>query len=548
MRRTRFALVAFLAAFMAALMSASLAAAQDPVAGDFQKVTLDDNTQNPMELDVAPDGRVFYIERDGRLQIWKPDTQQTVDRGHDPGHAAARRTACSASQLAPDFDTSQLGLPLLLAAARTARARRSSRASRSTATRSTWLRAEDPHLPAPDRAVLPLLRLAVLRPRRQPLHLDGRQHEPVRLRRLRPDRRAPRPRVLGRAAHGGQHERPQRQDPAHQAAGDPDRHARRRHDVHDPGRQPLRRAGHEHKTRPEIFGMGFRNPFRFTVDPKTGWVLMGDYGPDASTTNANRGPQGSVEYNVAHEGRQLRLAVLHPRQRRLQRLRLRDRDLGRQVQLRRAGQQLAQQHRPDQPAAGRSAPSAWMGYTETDPRFTPDLGTGGAPMGGPRYHYDPTSSRTASSRRSTTTSGSSASGTTAGSRPPTSTPTRRDDRVSDAFALGTGYKRPMDIDFGPDGALYVIEWGSGFNGNNADSGVYRIDYIAGDKAPIAQATGDADHRPRAARRSSSRAPARTTPRAPRSPTRGTSTATARPTRPTRTRRTPTRPTAPTRPS
>ncbi len=59
----------------------------------------------------------------------------------------------------------------------------------------------------------------------------------------------------------------------------------------------------------------------------------------------------------------------------------------------------------------------------------------------------------------------------------------------DAFALGTGYKRPMDMDFGPDGALYVIEWGSGFNGDNADSGVYRIDYISGEKAPIAKATG-----------------------------------------------------------
>ena len=56
------------------------------------------------------------------------------------------------------------------------------------------------------------------------------------------------------------------------------------------------------------------------------------------------------------------------------------------------------------------------------------------------------------------------------------------------FALGTGYRRPMDLDFGPDGALYVIEWGSGFNGNNADSGVYRVDYIAGDKAPVAAAT------------------------------------------------------------
>ena len=58
----------------------------------------------------------------------------------------------------------------------------------------------------------------------------------------------------------------------------------------------------------------------------------------------------------------------------------------------------------------------------------------------------------------------------------------------DPFALGTGYKRPMDLDFGPDGALYVIEWGSGFGGDNADSGIYRIDYVAGDKAPIAEAT------------------------------------------------------------
>ena len=39
------------------------------------------------------------------------------------------------------------------------------------------------------------------------------------------------------------------------------------------------------------------------------------------------------------------------------------------------------------PAIGASA---WMGYGDQDPRFTPTLGTGGAPMGGPRYHFDPT--------------------------------------------------------------------------------------------------------------------------------------------------------------
>jgi glucose/arabinose dehydrogenase len=37
-----------------------------------------------MELDVAPDGRVFYIERDGRLRIVKPDTGTTVTAGTLP--------------------------------------------------------------------------------------------------------------------------------------------------------------------------------------------------------------------------------------------------------------------------------------------------------------------------------------------------------------------------------------------------------------------------------------------------------------------------------
>ena len=100
----------------------------------------------------------------------------------------------------------------------------------------------------------------------------------------------------------------------------------------------------------------------------------------------------------------------------------------------------------------------------------------------------------------------------------------------DPFALGTGYKRPMDLDFGPDGALYVIEWGSGFGGDNADSGVYRIDYIAGDKAPIADATGTPTTglAPLAVQFDGSGS---SDPRAARSPTRGTSTATATSTRP-----------------
>ena len=253
---------------------------------------------------------------------------------------AARRTACSASQLAPDFAFSKWVYLFYSQLPDNTRTQVVSRFKMNGDTLDLSSEQRILTFQHQTRPVLPLLRLAVLRPRRQPLHLDGRQHQPVRLRRLRPDRRAARPRVLGRAAHRGQHQRPQRQDPAHQADGDPDGPPGVGTTYTIPAGN-LFAERHGDKTRPEIFGMGFRNPFRFTVDQTTGWVLIGDYGPDAGTTNANRGPQGSVEFNVLTKAGQLWLAVLHPRQRRLQRLRLRHQGLGRQVQLRRAGQRLA---------------------------------------------------------------------------------------------------------------------------------------------------------------------------------------------------------------
>ena len=46
------------------------------------------------------------------------------------------------------------------------------------------------------------------------------------------------------------------------------------------------------KTRPEIYAMGFRNPFRIGVDPATDRLYVADYGPDAGAANPDRGPGG----------------------------------------------------------------------------------------------------------------------------------------------------------------------------------------------------------------------------------------------------------------
>src|SRR5262249_18007776 len=47
--------------------------------GSFEKTVLDNNgLVEPIALDVAPDGRVFYLERVGRLNIFLPATSTRV--------------------------------------------------------------------------------------------------------------------------------------------------------------------------------------------------------------------------------------------------------------------------------------------------------------------------------------------------------------------------------------------------------------------------------------------------------------------------------------
>ncbi|MDA0159025.1 ThuA domain-containing protein [Solirubrobacter ginsenosidimutans] len=457
------------------------------MAADFQKVTLDDNTQNPMQLDVAPDGRVFYVERDGRVQIWKPDTRQTVTAGKVPV-TLSQENGLLGIALAPDFAF------------------------------SNWVYLFYSQLP--DNT----LTQVISRFKVNGDTLDLSSEQKILTFQHQTDQCCHSSGALGFGPDGslyastGDNTNPFDSDgfaPLDEQPGrehwDSQRTAGNTNDLNGkilhimPNAIPTGPPGvgttytipsnnlfpeaqdTNDKTRPEIFGMGFRNPFRFTVDKTTGWVLMGDYGPDAGTGNANRGPQGSVEYNVLTKAGNygwpycIRNNVPYN-----------DYDFATKTSgpkfncdapVNNSKNNTGLTNLP--PAIGASA---WMGYTEQDPRFTPDLGTGGAPMGGPRYHFDPTLS---SDRKfpayydnkwfvgewnngTIKTADLDASGNISKFAP---------------FAIGSGYLRPMDIKFGPDGALYVIEWGSGFGGDNADSGIYRIDYTAGDKAPIANATG-----------------------------------------------------------
>lgn len=52
------------------------------------------------------------------------------------------------------------------------------------------------------------------------------------------------------------------------------------------------------KTRPEIYTMGHRNPYKIKSDDVSGYAIIGEVGPDAAGPDPERGPTGSDEFNL----------------------------------------------------------------------------------------------------------------------------------------------------------------------------------------------------------------------------------------------------------
>ncbi|MGH7638297.1 MAG: c-type cytochrome, partial [Gemmatimonadaceae bacterium] len=58
------------------------------------------------------------------------------------------------------------------------------------------------------------------------------------------------------------------------------------------------------------------------------------------------------------------------------------------------------------------------------------------------------------------------------------------------FMPGTRFNNPMDMEFGPNGDLYVLEYGTGWFTGNDDARLVRIEYTAGNRKPIVAAAVD----------------------------------------------------------
>ena len=292
-------------------------------------------------------------------------------------------------------------------------------------------------------------------------------------------------------------------------------------------------------TKPEIYAMGFRNPFRFAVDRSHRLGLPRRVRPRRRRRQREPRPRRPGRVQPDQAARQLRLALLHGQERRVQRLRLRHQH-GRR--------RSSTAPRPKNTSPNNTglidlppAVPAWIAY---DGGSIPEFGSGSeSPMGGPTYHYDadqpvhdevPRLLRRQELRLRVR------------ARVDQDVHRRRRRQLPavETYFGNFGFKQLIDLQFGPDGALYVLDYGSGgFFQGDENSAVYRIDYVSGAAQPGRDGQGRQDVRPGPAGGAVLLRGLGRPRRRRRSPTRGTSTTTARSTRPPPARRTPTPPAA-----
>ncbi|MGD1889954.1 MAG: PQQ-dependent sugar dehydrogenase [Cyclobacteriaceae bacterium] len=237
--------------------------------------------------------------------------------------------------------------------------------------------------------------------------------------------------------------------------------------------------------RPEIYTMGTRNSYRISIDQETGWLYWGDVGNDARV-DSERGPKGYDEINQAKEAGNhgwphFRGNRAYP-----------DYDF--------ATGEIGEYFDFDAPV--NNSPNntgakvlppfkkalIWYPYDES-PEF-PIVGKGGRnAMAGPVYHYDyyPHSKN--------------------------KLPEYYDDKLFiydwmrnwiitvtldnngdlvrlEPFLDSVDFVKIIDMEMGPDGSIYILEYGTDWFAKNPDASLSKIDYFEGNRAPVAQIAAD----------------------------------------------------------
>ncbi|MDH5398838.1 MAG: PQQ-dependent sugar dehydrogenase, partial [Cyclobacteriaceae bacterium] len=238
-------------------------------------------------------------------------------------------------------------------------------------------------------------------------------------------------------------------------------------------------------TRPEIYAMGLRNPFRISIDSKTNYLYWGDVGPDAGSNNETRGPKGLDEINQARKPGNWGWPYTRGNNQVYWDY---DFDAGKAIGPFDPNNLI--NNSPNNTGLEKLPPAQpsmiWYGYDKSE-EF-PWVGTGGKnPMAGPVYHSDQYEGME--------------------NRFPDyfegklffyewirdwiyiiTFDEEHNYKKAERFMPSTRFNNPMDMLFGKDGNLYILEYGEKWTSRNMDARLTKISYVAGNRTPIARIT------------------------------------------------------------
>ena len=233
--------------------------------------------------------------------------------------------------------------------------------------------------------------------------------------------------------------------------------------------------------RAEIYGMGIRNPFRMTVDDTTGTLYFGDVGPNV-LPELGVNPVGYEEINATTTAGNFGWPLFIGPNEALPLF-----DFAAKKEIKRLDPQSPENLSPRNTGIKKLPPAkpALIWYSTVASKEFPTLGSGGRSiMAGPAYHFE------------------------AANPSVIKLPEALDGRLFiyewmrnwiqtvklgtpgpqiEPFVPAMTLRRPIDMKLGPDGALYLIEYGDKW-WENADSRIVRIVYRRGNRAPVAKIT------------------------------------------------------------
>lgn len=241
------------------------------------------------------------------------------------------------------------------------------------------------------------------------------------------------------------------------------------------------------KTRPEIYTMGHRNPYRISVDKKNGYLYWGDVGPDAGQDSTGLGPAAEDEFGQARKAGNYGWPYFVG-------------DNKAYWDFNFETKQSGEKFNPEKPVNDSPnntgltelppAQKAFIWYTAAETKRFPLLGSGGrSAMAGPVYYAD----QFKNAKRAFPAYYDKKLFIYEWMRDwiIAVTLSPKGDYVKmERFLPNLKLEHPIDMAFGPNGDLYVLEYGQGWFMGNPESKLVRIEYNSGNRKPVVVASVD----------------------------------------------------------